>query len=680
MGLNKVPYYLPYNACYKLAKVRTPIGIQLHSIGCPQGTAKQIADSMATETGRGVTYVVDADVEGYVLQTLPEDYYTYADAGFGNRNCITIEMGESDHMAYKKNSAEYTITNQTKFKADILRSYRGAVMLCADICKRYKWNPLTTLSNGMYLISSHYEGNVAGVSSNHVDPYHIWSKLGLSMAQFRNDVAAEMGVEIPEEAPATKGIPSSKEAYIKGVAAAAVALYPKTKILPSVVIGQACVETGYGLGTDSVELVKRNNILGMKVDLINNTWKDHTVWKGEEFTKTTPEYEGNILKYKRDRFRVYADYKNCVEDYEQFLLHVQNDAGYKYKMVAGMTDPAKIIHIIRVSGNGTSGYCTDPDYEKKVIDKIADNNLTIYDDMVLNGSAPAAPEPVEIKWYRVGRTWKNGECPDQIEADEFLDNAIKTCNKHPGLVVFDYTGKVVYENNKSKEQQIIDDAIEFAAGVANNDDIGYFNGGYYPEKGFCCISLVVYAFRHGGLELPACNVWDAPSVLLNNGFNDVTSSVDINKGLAGGLLPGDIVWRDRHIELINSDGQLIGARGDFDQKPGDSSGQEIAITPYCNDGWKRVFRLPAPVGKNYRVQTGAFQIKLNAKYRNKMIKEKTKPYTEDKQGYDSFYEKQADGMYHTFCGSFQFKANAIERQQQIYEAINHEFMPEIKEV
>jgi hypothetical protein len=139
-----------------------------------------------------VTYVCDAETPGLVLQLLPEDYYTWADAGWGNRELITIEMCESDYIKYTGNGAEYKITNSDKFKADIMRSYQTAVLLCADICKRYGWNPEAKLSKGMYLISSHNEGRIAGLSSAHVDPDHVWGKFGLTMAKFRKDVKAAM--------------------------------------------------------------------------------------------------------------------------------------------------------------------------------------------------------------------------------------------------------------------------------------------------------------------------------------------------------------------------------------------------------------------------------------------------------------------------------------------------------
>jgi flagellum-specific peptidoglycan hydrolase FlgJ len=184
-------YYLTRNRCYQQGKRRNAIGIQVHSIGTGQNTAQSLADYWNQQSiGVCVTYACDAEVEGLALQFVPEDYATWADKGWGNKSLITIEMMESDYIKYTGNGAEYKVTNMDRFKADIIRSYNTCVLLCADICKRYKWNPTSKLSNGMYLISSHNEGRIAGLSSAHVDPNHIWDRFGLTMDKFRKDVAS----------------------------------------------------------------------------------------------------------------------------------------------------------------------------------------------------------------------------------------------------------------------------------------------------------------------------------------------------------------------------------------------------------------------------------------------------------------------------------------------------------
>ena len=170
--------YLTRNRCYQQNVKRIPVGIQLHTIGTAQGTAQSVADYWnQSSVSACVTYIVDCDTEGKVLQTLPEDVRTWADAGYGNKYLITFEICESDAMRYT-GGADYIVLDEGKFRADLLRGYRTAIELCADICRRYGWDPQTRLSSGLYLISSHDEGRRAGLSSSHVDPTHIWPKIG----------------------------------------------------------------------------------------------------------------------------------------------------------------------------------------------------------------------------------------------------------------------------------------------------------------------------------------------------------------------------------------------------------------------------------------------------------------------------------------------------------------------
>ena len=184
MALNIIKNYLTNNRCYQSGTTCNKIGIQIHTIGTGQGTAQSVADYWnQPSVSACVHYVCDADTPGKVLHLLPETIRAWADAGWGNNNLITIEICESDYIRYT-NGASYVVTNEELFKADIMRGYNTAIMLCAKICKDRGWNPTAKLPNGMYLISSHNEGRLAGLSSAHVDPDHVWSRFGLTMDGF----------------------------------------------------------------------------------------------------------------------------------------------------------------------------------------------------------------------------------------------------------------------------------------------------------------------------------------------------------------------------------------------------------------------------------------------------------------------------------------------------------------
>ena len=163
MSLQVIERYLTNNRCYQAGTSREPHGIQIHSIGTGQGTAESVASYWnQPSVAACVTYVVDAGIPGKVLQLLPEWMRSWADAG----------------------GASYIVKDSKKFEEDIRRGYDTAVKLCAQTCKRYGWNPQGKLANDMYLISSHNEGRLAGLSSGHVDPDHVWERFGLTMEAF----------------------------------------------------------------------------------------------------------------------------------------------------------------------------------------------------------------------------------------------------------------------------------------------------------------------------------------------------------------------------------------------------------------------------------------------------------------------------------------------------------------
>ena len=178
--------------------------------------------------------------------------------------------------------------------------------------------------------------------------------------------------------PDYKGLPSSREDYIAKVAEIAVKLYPYTRILPSVAIGQSFIENGGGVAQDAIELTKRNNLVGQKADLINNTWKDYMVWDGTSFSKRTPEVYNGVPTTIVAAFRVFPNYAASILDYEMFLTHVKNNYGYKYRSIVGKTDPEEVITTI-----SKNGYATSPQYISSVMRVINQYNLTKYDKQAI---------------------------------------------------------------------------------------------------------------------------------------------------------------------------------------------------------------------------------------------------------------------------------------------------------
>ena len=196
----------------------------------------------------------------------------------------------------------------------------------------------------------------------------------------------EASLALLKTLPGYKGLPSSKEDYLNKVAEIAMKIYPYTRILPSVVISQCCLENGFGTAQDAIELTKRSNLVGQKADLINSTWQDQTVWDGTKFSKRTPEVYGGVPTTITAAFRVFPNYAYSILDYELFLTHVKLSATqYKYRDVVGMTDPEAMITII-----SKRGYATGTTYISSVMRIINQYNLTKYDKQAISALTTGA--------------------------------------------------------------------------------------------------------------------------------------------------------------------------------------------------------------------------------------------------------------------------------------------------
>ena len=85
--------------------------------------------------------------------------------------------------------ATFTCSDKPKAIAAVERTYKAAVELFAMLCEKYGLDPL---ADGV--IVSHKEGYARGIATNHGDPEHLWTQLGMgySMDSFRKAVKAKM--------------------------------------------------------------------------------------------------------------------------------------------------------------------------------------------------------------------------------------------------------------------------------------------------------------------------------------------------------------------------------------------------------------------------------------------------------------------------------------------------------
>jgi len=220
----------------------------------------------------------------------------------------------------------------------------------------------------------------------------------------------------------------------------------KSGILWSVTAAQWILESGYGKTKLATEA---ENYFGMKCNLSSNTWQ--SVWDGKsKLPIKTQEDPGNGNYYWITAdFRKYPDMEHSILDHAGYLLGAEKSKGVK--RYAGLTECKDYRKAIQLIKDG--GYATDTRYVSKICNIIERFNLNRYDnlkeDTKPTTETPAEPEkPTPIKkWYRVRKAWLDSM--SQIEADEFLENAMITANKNPGYKVFDEFGNVVYDPTPS---------------------------------------------------------------------------------------------------------------------------------------------------------------------------------------------------------------------------------------
>ena len=188
--------YLTNNPCYKanaqpadsryaVFQARGPLGLMLHSVGCPQPRAAVFCRNWnRPDYDRACVHAFIDAKSGEIRQTLPWNFRGWHCGGSANDTHLGVELCETDAIRYES-GARFTVLDRPTALADCERSYSAAVELFAFLCVQYALDPLSA-------ICSHREGGKAGVASVHADPEHYWSGLGTpyTMESFRTDVAA----------------------------------------------------------------------------------------------------------------------------------------------------------------------------------------------------------------------------------------------------------------------------------------------------------------------------------------------------------------------------------------------------------------------------------------------------------------------------------------------------------
>ena len=134
--------------------------------------------------------------------------------------------------------------------------------------------------------------------------------------------------------------------------------WTKHSILPSVVMAQAILESGWGT---SDKAIKANNLFGIKAA---NDWTGPTV------TLPTKEYVNDKWITIDAKWRKYPSWGHSIVDHAQFLKERP-----RYKSIIGNTDYKAVCNELQ-----KAGYATDPTYANKLISVIEANKLFQFDN------------------------------------------------------------------------------------------------------------------------------------------------------------------------------------------------------------------------------------------------------------------------------------------------------------
>lgn len=114
-------------------------------------------------------------------------------------------------------------------------------------------------------------------------------------------------------------------------------------------------------------------------------------------------------------------------------------------------------------------------------------------------------------------------------------------------------------NSSSSSSSIINAALQWAISTANDTNVGYQLGAWGPNY-YDCSHFVITAYRKAGLSLSGASyTGDMYNAFIGEGFEDVTSSVNLSTG--EGLQPGDVLLNAaNHTEIYSGNGKMVGAR------------------------------------------------------------------------------------------------------------------------
>ncbi len=181
--------------------------------------------------------------------------------------------------------------------------------------------------------------------------------------------------------------------------------------------------------------------------------------------------------------------------------------------------------------------------------------------------------------------------------------------------------------NGGNKMGVIDTAVQWMVGIANDNSHGYDQANRWGPN-YDCSSLVITAYERAGVPVKskggATYTGNMKRAFLNNGFKNVTSSVNLSTG--AGLKKGDVLLNEtHHTALVVTDGAGTIVHASINEKgtavggaSGDQTGKEICTRSYYNYPWGCVLRYgqggSTSGGQTYTVRSGDTLSSIAEKY------------------------------------------------------------------
>ena len=163
--------------------------------------------------------------------------------------------------------------------------------------------------------------------------------------------------------------------FIKKIGDAAVKQYAKYKILPSLTIAQAILESAWGKSDLATSC---HNYFGMK-------WTSGCGCDYKEYSTKEQRKDGSYYTIKA-KFRKYDSVAAGIEGYYKFLQYP------RYANLKGVTDYKKACELIR-----KDGWATSLNYTNSLIKLIETYKLNEYDDKVINSNTKKTSATMKVK-------------------------------------------------------------------------------------------------------------------------------------------------------------------------------------------------------------------------------------------------------------------------------------------